>query len=83
MELAMHLISKDKSARTTAEHDLNDFSSQSLATQSEKGEQFDSSMPSIKKAFDILDVDIVELSTENEALTNEKGTYNDKWIKES
>ena len=40
-------------------------------------------MPAIKKAFDILDDDIVELSTENESLKNKIDSYDEKWLDES
>ena len=36
-------------------------------------------MPAIKKAFNLLGDDIVELSTENYALKNKIGFYDDKW----
>ena len=40
-------------------------------------------MPAIKKAFDLLGDDIVELSTENDALKNNIGSYDEKWLEES
>ena len=40
-------------------------------------------MPSIKKAFNLLGDDIVELSTENESLKNKIGSYDENWLKES
>ena len=40
-------------------------------------------MPDIKKAFNLLGDDIVKLSTENDALKNEIGSYNEKWLEES
>ena len=40
-------------------------------------------MPAIKKAFNLLGDDIVELSTENGALKNKKGSYDEKWPEES
>ena len=40
-------------------------------------------MPAIKKAFTLLGDDIVELSTENDALKNKKGTYDEKWLEET
>ena len=39
-------------------------------------------MPAIKKAFDLMGDDTVELSTENESLKNKIG-YDDKWSEES
>ena len=40
-------------------------------------------MPAIKKAFNLMGDDIVELSTENDALKNKIGSYDEKWIEES
>ena len=40
-------------------------------------------MPAIKKSFDLMCDDIVELSTENESLKNRKGAYDEKWLEES
>ena len=40
-------------------------------------------MPAIKKAFNLLGDDIVELSTENDALKNKIGSYDEKWLEES
>ena len=40
-------------------------------------------MPAIKKAFDLLGDDIVDLSTENDALKNKIGSYDEKWLEES
>ena len=40
-------------------------------------------MPAIKKAFNILGDDIIELSTENDVLKNQIGEYDQKWLDES
>ena len=40
-------------------------------------------MPAIKKAFNLLGDDIVELSTENDALKSKIGSYDEKWFEES
>ena len=40
-------------------------------------------MPAIKKAFDLMGDDIVDLSTENDALKNKIGNYDKKWLEES
>ena len=40
-------------------------------------------MPAIKKVFNLLGDDIVELSTENDALKNKIGCYVEKWLEES
>ena len=39
-------------------------------------------MPAIKKAFDLLGDDINDLSTENDALKNKIGSYDEKWLEE-
>ena len=63
----MQIISYDQTVRSETVQDLKGFSFQSLTTQAKKGEQLVSSMSAIKKAFDLMDDDIVVLSTENEA----------------
>ena len=40
-------------------------------------------MPAIKKAFDLLVDDIVDLSAENDALKNKIGSYDENWLEES
>ena len=40
-------------------------------------------MPAIKKAFNLMSDDIIELSTENDALKNKLGDYDEKWLEES
>ena len=74
----MQIISTDKTVRNDTIEDLKEFSSQSQTTQAKKGEQLVSMMPAIKKAFNLLGDDIVELSTENDALKNKIGSYDDK-----
>ena len=83
MELAMQFISNDKTVRNDTIEDLKEFNSQSLTTQAKKGEQLLSMMPAIKKAFDLLGDDIVDLSTKNDALKNKIGSYDEKWLEES
>ena len=83
MELAMQLSSNDKSVRDDTIQDLKDFNSQSLSTKAAKGEQLVSMIPAIKKAFNLLGDDIVDLSTENDALKNKIGDYDEKWLQES
>ena len=83
MELAMQIISNDKTVRNDKKQDLKDFNQQSLTTQAKKGEQLVSMMPAIKNAFKLLRDDIVELSTENDALKNKIGSYDEKWLEES
>ena len=79
----MQIISNDKTVRNDNIEDLKEFSSQSLSTQAKKGEELVSKMPAIKKAFDLLGDDIVELSTENDALKNKISSYDEKWLEES
>ena len=83
MELAMQIISNDKTVRNDTIQDLKDFNQQSLTAQAKKGEQLASMMPAIKKAFNLLGDNIVELSTENDALKNKIGSYDEKWLEES
>ena len=45
----MQIISKDKTLRGNAVQDLQDFNSQPLATQDEKGGQIVSWMPALKR----------------------------------
>ena len=40
-------------------------------------------MPAIKKGFDLMGDDIVDLSTEKDALKNKLGDYDEKWLQES
>ena len=82
MDLAMQLISTDKTVRSNTVNDFKEFNIQSSATQAEKGEQLVSMMPVIKKTFDLMGDDIVELSTENDAL-KKNGSYDEKWLEES
>ena len=83
MELAMQISSNDRTVRNDTIQDLKDFNQQSLTTKAKKGEQLVSMMPAIKKAFNLLGDDIVELSTENDVLKNKIGSYDEKWIEES
>ena len=83
MELAMQLISSDQTVRNDTVQDLKDFNQQSLSTQAKKGEQLTSMMPAIKKAFNVLGDDIIELSTENDVLKNQIGECDQKWLEES
>ena len=83
MELAMQIISNDNSVRNDTIQDLKVFNQQSLSTQTKKGEQLTAMMPAIKKAFNVLGDDIIELSTENNVLKNQIGEYDEKWLQES
>ena len=79
----MQLISTDQTVRNDTIQDLKDFNQKSLSTQAKKGEQLTSMMPAIKKAFNVLGDDIIELSTENDVLKNQIGNYKQKWLDES
>ena len=83
MELAMQIISNDKTVRNDTVQVLKEFNQQSLTTQVKKGEQLVSMMPAIKKAFNLMGDDIVELSAENDTLKNKIGDYDKKWLEES
>ena len=79
----MQLSSNDKTVGNDTIQDLKEFNSQSLTTQAKKGEQLVSMMPAIKKVFILMGDDIVELSTENDALRNKIGSYDERWLEES
>ena len=40
-------------------------------------------MPAFKRAFNLLGDDIVDLCTENDALKNKIGSYDQQWLEES
>ena len=79
----MELSSNDKIVRNDTIQDWKDINSQPLTTQAKKGEQLVSMMPANKKAFNLMGDDIVELSTENDALKNEICCYDERWLEES
>ena len=79
----MQIISNDKTVRNDTIKDIKEFNQQSLTTQAKKGEQLVSMMPAIKKAFNLMGDDIVELSVENESLKNQVSEYDEKWLQES
>ena len=79
----MQIISSDKTVRNDTIEHLKEFNQQSLTTQANKGEHLVSMMPAIKKAFDLLGDNIVDLSTENNALKNQIGDYDEKWLEKS
>ena len=83
MELVKQLISTDQTVRNDTIQDLKAFNQQSLSTQAKQGEQLTSMMPAIKKSFNVLGDDIIELSTENDVLKNQIGEYDQKWLEES
>ena len=79
----MQIFSDDKTVRSDSIQNLEEFNQQSLTTQAKKGEQLVSMMPANKKAFNLMGDDIIELSTENDALKNKIGSYDEKWLEES
>ena len=83
IKLAMEIISNDQTIRSETVQDLKDFNCQSLTTQAKKGEQLVFMMPAIKKTFNLLGDDLIELSTENDGLKNKMGSYDKKWLEES
>ena len=83
MELAMQIISNYKSVRNDTIQDLKEFNSQSVSTRAKNGEHLVSMMPAIKKSFNLMGDDIVELSTENETLKDQIEDYDEKSLEES
>ena len=79
----MQIISNDKTVRSDTIQDLKEFNQQSLTSQAKKGEQLVSVMPAVKKAFNLMGDDIIDLSTENDALKNKIGSYDETWLEES
>ena len=61
----MQIISFDQSVKSNTVQVLKEFNSLSLVTQAKRGEKLVYLMPAIKKAFDSMGDDIVELSEEN------------------
>ena len=79
----MQISSTNQKVRNNTIQDLKDFNQQSLSTRAKKGEQLVSMMPAIKEAFTLMGNDIVDLSTENDALKEKIGDYDEKWLQES
>ena len=79
----MQVISNDKTVRSDTVQDLKEFNSQSLTTQAKKGKKLVSMMPANKEAFNLMGDVIVKLSTENDALKNKIGLYDETWLEES
>ena len=51
MELAIQIISNDKTVRNDTIQEIREFNSRCLTTQAKKGEQLVSMMPAILKSF--------------------------------
>ena len=79
----MQIGSTNQKVRNNTIQDLKDFNQQSLSTRAKKGEQLVSMMPAIKEAFTLMGNDIVDLSTENDALKEKIGDYDERWLQES
>ena len=79
----MQIGSTNQKVRNNTIQDLKDSNQQSLSTRAKKGEQLVSMMPAIKEAFTLMGNDIVDLSTENDALKEKIGEYDEKWLQES
>ena len=79
----MQIGSTNQRVRNNTIQDLKDFNQQSSSTRAKKGEQLVSMMPAIKEAFTLMGNDIVDLSTENDALKEKIGDYDEKWLQES
>ena len=79
----MQIGSTNQKVRNNTIQDLKDFNQQSLSTRAKKGEQLVVMMPAIKEAFTLMGNDIVDLSTENDALKEKVGDYDENWLQES
>ena len=79
----MQIGSTNQTGRNNTIQYLKDFNQQSLSTRAEKGEQLVSMMPAFKEAFTLMGNDIADLSTENDALKEKIGDYDEKWLQES
>ena len=79
----MQIISNRQTVKSNTVDDLKDFNFNSLSTQAKKREQLVSMMPALKKAFDLMGDDIIEVSTKNECLTNKIKFYDQTWLEES
>ena len=79
----MQIVFNDQRVRSETVQGLKDFNPRSLSTPAKRGEQLVFMKPAIKKAFDLMGDEKVELSAEKDALKNEIGSYNEKWLEES
>ena len=80
MDLAMQIISNDKTVRNDTIQDLKEFTSQPSSSQAKKGQHLTSMMPAFIKVFNLMGDDIVELHTGNESLKNRIGSHDEKWL---
>ena len=79
----MEIISTDEFVRSDAILDLKEIQLTIFIESSQKRDQLTSMMPDIEEAFDLMGVDIVDLSTENDALKNKISSYDEIWLEES
>ena len=79
----MQNFSNDRTVINDTMQDLRDFNSHSLSTQAREGEQLVSMMPAIRKVFDLLGDDIVELCKKNDSLKNKIGCCDEKGLEVS
>ena len=82
MELAMQIISNDKTVGSISVQNIKETNSKSLSTQAKMCENLVSMMPAIKIAFGAMGDGLVESSTKNESLKKQKGDYFEKWLEE-
>ena len=83
MDLPIQIIANDETLRSDTVYDLKESNNQSSATQAKKGEQLVSMMLAIRKDFDLMGDGIADLSTENDALKNKTGSYDQQGLEES
>ena len=79
----MQIFSTAETVRSDTIQNLQEFNSQSLSSQAKKREQLTSMMPDIKKPSNLMGDDILEPSTEKDALKNKIGSYDEKWLEET
>ena len=83
MDLAIQLVQNDKTVRDNTILELKEFNNNLYQLKLKKGEQLITMMPAIKKAFNLMGDDIIELDAENKSLKNKIGNYDEKWLEES
>ena len=78
----MQFISSDEKVRSDTVQDIKEFNSQALSTQAKKGELLVFKKPALKKYFDLMGDDIVELSIDFE-YSKKIGSYDENQLQES
>ena len=74
----MQIISNDKTERSNTVKILTDCNSQCSETQAKKGEQLVPTMAAFKKAFGLMRVDVVNLTTEKESVKTKTDSYDER-----